>query len=121
MEDAAVYAMLLERALSVQGLPVAVAGSVERARELLAQQAFDVVLTDLHLGDGDAHAVIEAALAPGQGARPTIVVMSAEVEDLQQRALRESGAQAVLKKSGDVALFVRQLLQHPALQPAPRG
>ena len=110
VEDAEVYAMLLERALSMQGLPVALAGSVERARELLAQQAFDVVLTDLHLGDGDAFAVIAAALALPPGSQPSIIVMSAEVGELQARALREAGVQAVLKKSGDVALFVRQLL-----------
>lgn len=117
VEDAEVYAMMLERALSAQGLPVTVAGSLARASELLARQHFDVVLTDLNLGDGDAHAVIAAAGATPGAAAPIIVVMSAELEELQVRALREAGVQAVLKKTGDVALFVRQLLQHPALQP----
>lgn len=119
VEDAEVYAMLLERALSAQGLPVTVAGSLARASELLARERYDVVLTDLNLGDGDAHAVIAAAGSRlGGGAPPVVVVMSAELEDLQVRALREAGVQAVLKKSGDVALFVRQLLQHPALRQA---
>lgn len=118
VEDAEVYGMLLERALAAEGLPVAVAGSLTRARELLAQRAFDVLLTDLHLGDGDAHAVIAAARDAGGDRPPTLVVMSAEVDENGARALRDAGAQAVLKKTGDVALFVRQLLQHPALQRA---
>lgn len=117
VEDAEVYAMLLERALSAQGLPVTVAPSAARAGELLARGRYDVVLTDLNLGDGDAHAVIAAAEASSAGGPPpVVVVMSAELEDRQVRALREAGVQAVLKKTGDVGLFVRQLLQHPALQ-----
>lgn len=116
VEDGEVYAMLIERALALQGLSVTVAGSVARARELLARERYEVVVTDLNLGDGDAHEVIAAAMARDHGAAPTIVVMSAEFNEPQQHALRAAGARAVLTKSGDVSLFAQRLLQHPALQ-----
>ena len=45
-----------------------------------------------------------------------LVVMSAELHDADVQALRDAGAQLVLAKSSDAALFVRQLLQHPALR-----
>lgn len=122
VEDGEVYAMLIERALALQGLSVSVAGSVARARELLARERYEVVVTDLHLGDGEAHEVIHAALAAAQtradGAVPTLIVMSAEFTEQQQHALRGAGARAVLTKTGDVGLFAQRLLQHPALQPA---
>lgn len=114
VEDAEVYAMLLERALDQHGIAVQPAASAARARELLATQSFDLVLSDLHLGDGDAFEVLAAA---GRAQpRPVLAVMSAEIDEAVATRLRDAGAQAVFKKSGDVALLARQLLQHPALQ-----
>jgi hypothetical protein len=46
---------------------------------------------------------------------PVLAVMSAEIDEAVATRLRAAGAQAVFKKSGDVALLARQLLQHPAL------
>ncbi|NRF69400.1 transporter substrate-binding domain-containing protein [Aquincola sp. S2] len=117
VEDAEVYAMLIEHALAAEGCPVVVAGSVAGAEAALAREAFDVVLTDLHLVDGGAARVIAAARrAAGEGALPTLVVMSAELHDADVQALRDAGAELVLAKASDATLFVRQLLQHPALR-----
>jgi len=113
VEDAEVYAMLLERALEQQGIEVQPAASAARARELLATQPFDLVLSDLHLGDGDAFEVLAAARSVPTV--PVLAVMSAEIDEAVATRLRAAGAQAVFKKSGDVALLARQLLQHPAL------
>lgn len=119
VEDAEVYAMLIEHALANAGCPVTVVGSVAGAEAALARERFDLVLTDLHLVDGGAARVIAAARpASDDGPAPTLVVMSAELQDADVQALRDAGAQLVLAKSSDAALFVRQLLQHPALRAA---
>lgn len=120
VEDAEVYAMLLEHALTAQGCRVTVAGSVGGAEAVLAREAFDLVLTDLHLVDGGAPRVIAAVnAASAAGAPPpTLVVMSAELGDADVQALREAGADLVLAKASDATLFVRQLLKHPVLRGA---
>ena len=118
VEDAEVYAMLLEHALAAQGCRVSVAGSVHAAEAALARQAFDLVLTDLHLVDGGAQRVIAAAQAGAAAGAPPpmLVVMSAELGDADMQALRDAGAELVLAKASDATLFVRQLLKHPALR-----
>ena len=118
VEDAEVYAMLLEHALTVQGCRVTVAGSVGGAESALEREPFDLVLTDLHLVDGGAPRVISAVnAASAAGAPPpTLVVMSAELGDADMQALRDAGADLVLAKASDATLFVRQLLKHPVLR-----
>jgi signal transduction histidine kinase/ActR/RegA family two-component response regulator len=120
VEDAEVYAMLLEHALTVQGCRVTVAGSVDAAESALAREPFDLVLTDLHLADGGAPRVIAAVNAAGAAGAPppTLVVMSAELGDADVQALRDAGADLVLAKASDATLFVRQLLKHPVLRGA---
>lgn len=120
VEDAEVYAMLLEHALTVQGCRVTVAGSVGAAESALQRESFDLVLTDLHLVDGGAPRVIAAVnAASAAGAPPpTLVVMSAELGDADMQALRDAGADLVLAKASDATLFVRQLLKHPVLRGA---
>jgi two-component system sensor histidine kinase EvgS len=120
VEDAEVYAMLLEHALTVQGCRVTVTGSVDAAEDALQRETFDLVLTDLHLVDGGAPRVITAVnAASAAGApMPALVVMSAELGDADMQALRDAGADLVLAKASDATLFVRQLLKHPALRGA---
>ncbi|WP_428416196.1 transporter substrate-binding domain-containing protein [Methylibium sp.] len=114
VEDADVYAMLIERALAEQGYTVQVAGSLAEAQAALAAPGppFDVVLTDLNLGDGDAQGVIAAVRAGTSAGLPAVVVMSADVDPERVATLREAGAEALLQKTGDVTLLVRQLLAH---------
>jgi signal transduction histidine kinase/CheY-like chemotaxis protein len=122
VEDAEVYAMLLEHALTAQGCRVTVAGSVSAAEGALQREPFDLVLSDLHLVDGGAPRVIAAVnAASAAGAPPpTLVVMSAELGDADMQALRDAGADLVLAKASDATLFVRQLLKHPVLRGAAR-
>jgi signal transduction histidine kinase len=111
VEDAEVYAMLLQRALEGAGWRVDVAGTVAAARAQLAAEPYELLLTDLYLPDGDAAAVLEAAVRPGLRR----VVMTAEV-DAQARGI--SGADLVLAKNADVQLFVDRLLDATASQAA---
>ena len=120
VEDAEVYAMLLEHALTAQGCRVTVAGSVGAAEAALQREPFDLVLSDLHLVDGGAPRVIAAVNAASAAGAPlpTLVVMSAELGDADMQALRDAGADLVLAKASDATLFVRQLLKHPVLRGA---
>ncbi len=96
VEDADVYAMLLERALEAQGYAVRVAGSLAEAQAALAAPGlpFEVVLTDLNLGDGDAHGVIAAVRARAIDAGARFLVSPAIVREVMDVA-RERGAAAL--------------------------
>lgn len=102
VEDAEVYAMLLQRAMEAGGWTVEHVASVAAARAALAARPFDVLLTDLHLPDGDATAVLEAAVRPGL----TAVVMTADLDDAART--RAAGTHLVAKNA-DVALFVARV------------
>jgi two-component system, NtrC family, response regulator PilR len=54
------------------------AESVAAAREQLRADAFDVVITDLHLGDGSGIDVIRSVADLASGPAPTIVLLSGE-------------------------------------------
>ena len=103
VEDAEVYALMLHRALESAGWSADCVGSVAEARARLASAPFELLLTDLHLPDGGAAEVLEAAVRPGLRR----VVMSAEL-DAQTRAI--AGADAVLTKQADVQAFVARVL-----------
>jgi signal transduction histidine kinase len=104
VEDAEVYAMVLQRALEDAGWDVVLAGHVAAARQRLVQGRFDLVLTDLYLPDGNARDVLAATHGQPHLLR---VVMTADVD---AQALTVAGADAVLAKSADVTLFVTRLL-----------
>ena len=110
VEDAEVYALLLQRALEARGWQVSAVASVAAARACLVAEPFELLLTDLHLPDGSAAEVLEAAVRPGLRR----VVMSADV-DAQARSV--AGADEVVAKIADVQLFVDRLLE-PSAAPA---
>ncbi len=122
VEDAEVYALLLERAFGEEGWSVTVADGVEDACRCLAEQAYDLLLSDLRLRDGDALQLLHAVRERDPVGSPVLpkVVMSAELEDVDVTGLYEAGAQLVITKSSNVMIFVRQLLLHPALR-LPQG
>lgn len=104
VEDAEVYALLLQRALEARGWQVAWVAQVAAARARLVAEPFDLLLTDLHLPDGSAADVLDAAVRPGLRR----VVMSADVDaELRQMP----GADQVVTKIADVQLFVDRLLE----------
>jgi signal transduction histidine kinase/CheY-like chemotaxis protein len=103
VEDAEVYALLLRRAFEDAGWHVETVATVADARVRLAAQPFALLLSDLHLPDGDAAAVLAATDRPGLRR----VVMSADLE-ADMPAL--PGADHVVAKEADVALFVAKVL-----------
>jgi len=107
VEDAEVYALMLQRALESAGWSAECVGTVVEARARLAAAPFELLLTDLHLPDGGAAEVLEAAVRPGLWR----VVMSAEL-DVQAREI--AGADAVLAKQADVQAFIARVLDGEA-------
>jgi len=102
VEDAEVYALLLQRALADAGWQVRRAGSVAEACGHLSDEPVDLLLTDLELPDGDARRL----LASSGGRARHRVVMSADLDD-DVRAI--PGADAVVAKSADVTWLVRRV------------
>jgi signal transduction histidine kinase len=104
VEDAEVYAMLLRRAFEAAGWQVATAAGVAEARACLAAASFDLLLTDLHLPDGDAQDVLAAARQPGLRR----IVMTADV-DAAPAGLGD--ADVLVAKAADARLFVARILE----------
>jgi CheY-like chemotaxis protein len=114
VEDAEVYAMLLQCALEGAGWQVDAVGTVADARLRLTAQAYDLLLTDLNLPDGDAAGILDVAVRPGLRR----VVMTAEIDE-QARAV--VGADRVVTKLADVQLFVDRLLEPVDPERPPQG
>lgn len=103
VEDAEVYAMLLSRAFEAAGCRVQTAPTVAAARAALAAGACDLLLADLHLPDGSAADVLEAAVRPGT----CRIVMSADLDD---GGSLPAGAHHRVAKGADVGLLVDRVL-----------
>ena len=71
-------------------------GSVAAATKLLAPKAWDVVVTDFNLGDGNGSAVIEAARERCPEA--AVILLTGQVDYSGVRALQKSGRVLVLFK-----------------------
>ncbi len=97
VEDDAVDRMAFERFVRRQrlGWDVAVASSVDEARQLFERASFDVVLTDYHLGDSTGVEIL--GLDPGI---PVIVITGAGNEQTAVQALRAGAYDYLVKDAG---------------------
>ena len=109
VDDERVVRMMLEAALRAQGYRVQSAGSGNDARELLAEEEFDLVLLDLQLGDTDgieilreikqawpatevilltAHGSINSAISALRHGAFDYLLKPAQVNDIRERVER---------------------------------
>lgn len=103
VEDAELARLALAALLRGEGGLVTEADGVEAARTCLTGQAFDLLLLDQRLGDGEGLDVAAEALA--LPAPPRIVLMSAETTpNLVERAAREGVNQVLAKPLSLAAL-----------------
>jgi two-component system, NarL family, sensor histidine kinase EvgS len=121
VEDSPVYSLLLRQAFENQGVAVTVAESLAQARESLISSvagagtttpAFDLVLSDTHLGDGLVDELLRfmrESVRPGVS-MPPVVCMSAQFEGPTLVRLAAAGASDLLTKDSDVALFAGRVL-----------
>ncbi|NUP13643.1 MAG: response regulator [Polyangiaceae bacterium] len=90
-DNSYLISMMLERA----GAQVQTAGTVERALEL-AVEPFDVVVSDIHLPDGNGTELL--ARWPATTAKPAAVALTGDADGDAQRRLRAAGFDLVLQK-----------------------
>lgn len=95
-------AMLLER----HGYDVKIASSLLEARASLAQNQYDVLITDLHLTDGQGTSLLEPTRP--KNLRAAILVTGAGEEE-QRRASRDLGFDRCLTKPVDVNQIISRL------------
>ena len=85
------------------------AGSVREGRRLLASQEFDVLMLDLHLGDGTGFDLIREARR--QHSYCEIIVVSALEDDAHVMHAFELGASGYLLKNAWLQSFAQAVLQ----------
>ena len=97
IEDDIALRRLFTSVLEYSGCHVSEADSCAAARDYIASQNFDIIISDVHLPDGDAVSVMESLLANNQ----TVVAISSD--DSYIRPLREMGVSAFIVKPVAVA------------------
>lgn len=108
VEDVADIREVLTILLRAEGAEVVPTGSGREAVELVAQQEFDVVLSDLGLPDIPGDVLIRQIRAGARGRRPRVVVLTGYGEPYVTRA-RQAGADAVFSKPVDWTLVLDYL------------
>ncbi|GAB6061899.1 sigma-54-dependent transcriptional regulator [Deferrisoma palaeochoriense] len=96
VEDDPLYAGMLFEALERAGHPVAHAGTVAEAVELLEREAFGVALLDVRLPDGDGLALLRTLLELQPGCSALVMTGHASVESAVEAM--KIGAQDYLPK-----------------------
>lgn len=97
VEDDVVDRMAFERAVAREALPYrcTMADSLAEARRWLAEQSFDIILTDVNLGDGSGLDLL--ALAPD---KPVVVITGAGDEETAVEAMRAGAYDYLTKDTG---------------------
>jgi ActR/RegA family two-component response regulator len=109
VEDDTTFRSTLARDLGLRGHTVAVAGSVDEALTALAKSRFEVLLTDLRLGDRDGIDLLKRARTVAPATRSILMSGFASARDYQ-RAI-ELGAVRVLCKPFSSA-ELNQAIEH---------
>ena len=97
IEDDIALRRLFTSVLEFSGCIVSEADSCAAARDYLAIQSFDIVISDVHLPDGDAVGVMEGLCADNQ----TVVAISSD--DSYIKPLRAMGIAAFMVKPVAIA------------------
>ncbi len=99
IEDHDASAFVLSEALETAGWTVDRAVSVFEGRLALSRQAYQIVLTDLHLADGDASALGHGAkLAAHRNLDTPILAVTADTSLTDDEIIRRFGVERVLRK-----------------------
>jgi two-component system KDP operon response regulator KdpE len=116
LEDDRELGQALRSALSLEGYKVSSAASLSEAKALLANalssQAFDIVLLDLGLPDGDGRSFLAHIRKINQA---PVIVISARPQDQSKIELLDAGADDYLVKPfgvGELLVRIRVALRH---------
>ncbi len=121
VEDDSVFAGRLSKNLGLDGFETEIALGVTKALEVLSQQSFDLVLTDLRMPERDGLELIEE-IQKGrdsvEGTAPPVVILTS-VGDLQTvvEAMRRGAADYLTKETSreEIALRLRNVLRQGRL------
>lgn len=99
VEDHEASAMIALQILENAGWQVCVAGSVSQAQSHLRNKAYQAVLTDIHLPDGNALDLIEYMRKQCLlNANTPIIAMTADISNSRRQSCLDAGADRALKK-----------------------
>ncbi|MFM8411312.1 MAG: response regulator, partial [Alphaproteobacteria bacterium] len=120
VEDNPRHAELIRDELEkeIPGAAVALAGGVVEAREAMAGRAFDVVLLDFRLPDGDGLEILREMRAAGR-TEPIVFVTTQASAATAVEAMKLGAADYVVKEEGYLAIVpfvVRDVLEHTRLR-----
>ncbi len=105
VDDDPCIRQILQDAMELAGHCVSVAADGAQAVQLLREQTFDVVITDLCMPKVHGDDVVrEAAQNPS---RPRVIVITGQMENHIEPKMRKLGAECVLRKPFDVMALVR--------------
>jgi two-component system chemotaxis response regulator CheY len=97
VDDEASMRKLYSRVFSSGGYAVSMAASLAEAMELAAANAFDLIITDFNLGDGEGTELIRELKKSGRPAKVVLISGSLTGEELLETAARH-GIQACFEK-----------------------
>ncbi len=94
--------------LESSGYQISIAGSVSEARKQLAENEFDVVVTDFFLRDESGEALCQQLQASEMNNKPVCVVLTAKYSDsIVKRSLAVGAAACLYKNESTELLFAR--------------
>lgn len=116
VEDDVGIATVITEALRDEGLDVTLCDSLARRDAILQERRFDVMLTDVMLGDGDGLATLDAV----REAAPEMPVIVISAQNTLDTAVRASDSQAFeyFPKPFDLDELTRAVVQAVADRPA---
>ena len=117
VDDETKLARMLADGLEIDGHQATVTSRVREGLGKLAEQRFDVVVTDLRLPDGDGTEVLAAARQLGEGA-PDVVIMTGYATTAGAVELMKAGASDFLIKPFSLEEFrlrIRRIAEKRAL------
>jgi DNA-binding response OmpR family regulator len=98
----------LRELLAVQGYDVDLAQSAKEAFRALASDDFQIAVLDLELGNESGVELIEKLRREGHRV-PALVILSAQPQDIRQRAALRTGALVTLQKPCSVQILNRAI------------
>lgn len=96
VDDDRLVRMNLSLTLGREGFAVDTASSFDEARDLLAREVYDLVLTDLDLAGADGLELARLALSGCPSAK--VILVTGSASDLCAESARQAGIEAILVK-----------------------
>lgn len=105
VEDEEAIQKLYRRVLEGQGLSLTITGTAWEALKIIDEQPFDLLISDLHLPDGDGMEIV-AAFRRKAPPSPVLIITGSHKKDSEEQA-ENLGVNQLLYKPFDIEQFLR--------------